>query len=63
MLLDVDANILGVVVNAVDTTSAFGGKSYGSKYGYGYGYGYRYASEQYREHSENDQRKQLTLQS
>ena len=37
MLADVDANLLGVVVNAVDKKSGYG--RYGD-YGYGYGYGY-----------------------
>jgi capsular exopolysaccharide synthesis family protein len=34
MLADVDANVLGVIVNAVDKKSSYG------SYGYGYGYGY-----------------------
>lgn len=45
MLANVDANVLGVVVNAVDPKSGYG--EYGS-YGYGYGgygYGYGYTSE------------------
>ena len=36
MLADVDANVLGVIVNAVDKKSGYG--RYGNGYGYGYGY-------------------------
>lgn len=61
MLASVGANMLGVVVNNVDTKSAFGknGK-YSSSYGYGYGYGYGYTSEQPTTTSPSQQAKRLT---
>ena len=51
VLKDVGANLLGVIVNAVDKKSTFSGYKNGKKYGYGYGYGYQYSSEEYREES------------
>ena len=51
MLKEIDANLIGVVVNAVEPNANF---SYGGNYGYGYGYGYgSYGAEQYREANEN----------
>ena len=36
------SNLIGVVINGVDTSSTRYGKKYNYKYGYGYGYGYGY---------------------
>lgn len=43
ILAALGANIIGVVVNDLQTGKGAGGYGYGSNYGYGYGYGYKYS--------------------
>ncbi|MEZ6097940.1 MAG: polysaccharide biosynthesis tyrosine autokinase [Pirellulaceae bacterium] len=47
VLNNVEANVLGVVVNAVEAKGRYGRTGYRDGYGYGYGYSYGYRSEEY----------------
>lgn len=40
-LSDCNAKLLGFILNRANGSQAFGGESYGGRYGYGYGYGHK----------------------